>query len=83
MSLELSSFARAEDASALNGTATLASTKCSRHSMDQIGAQLSGLSGFLKGSLQAKLAEPSKVAKKSGERAAGTALGISVKDNGA
>lgn len=36
-----------------------------------------------KGSLQAKLAEPSKVAKKSGERAAGTSLGISVKDNGA
>lgn len=42
-----------------------------------------GCLASFRGSLQAKLAEPSKVAKKSGERAAGTSLGISVKDNGA
>lgn len=51
----LSSYARVGDVSATNGTVTLASIKCSLHSSEQVGAQLSGLPGLLQRELQTNL----------------------------
>lgn len=72
-----------EGALAANGTATLASTECSLCCTDLIGGLAVCAASPPSEWFAERHAELSTMAGMSGERAAGTRIGISIKDNGA